>query len=119
MVHDTWDYVQPTGDPSGRVYVLDVWDNDEIMLSSCVSMLGVYEHLETALHAMDHIRLFEFRDIEVGQSLLVTSIKANKRRQEQERAQLVSWRRGPDDPNNHGCSTGTFNLHPGLKTHVI
>lgn len=117
MVMDVWDHCPPRGNPYGQIYMLDVYLNDEEPLQDHVKLIGVFTHLEAALHAMDHFAKYKYRDIEIGQSLVVTSVPIDKIRKRINF--LVSWKRGEDDTKRLGCGTGAFELHSGLRTSPV
>ena len=121
MVMDVWEHQLPSGMPHrDSAYILEVNTQDDEPFPSR-TLLGVFDCLEGALHAMDHLRKFRAHGshsiLKVKDSLVVTRVRKNTATMH--RSQLVTWERGEDDPVRHGCSTGQLDLHSGLRTHAV
>lgn len=84
----------------------------------------MFDALETAMHALNHLQNYKYRDIEVGQHFLVSCIKKNTLKTF--RYQLISWKRTEGEAKNQhgnpifGTADGAYTLHDhGLRTHDI
>ena len=69
MIMDVWDHVGPRGIPEGQTYLLSIYNDDEFFIpDNLVRLVGVFECLEGALHALEHMRRYS-DDVGAVQSL--------------------------------------------------
>lgn len=120
MVLDVWS--DPTGPPHAEdVYILERYpankDDDNFSRSNDVWLLGVFDCMEAALHALDHVSRYETSkwELHIGCRLMIYRLPRNTVRGF--RHILLSWKRGQD--LHLGITTGTFMLHSGLRTHPV
>lgn len=120
MVLDVW--TTPTGPPNADdIYILERYpandDNDDFCRSQDVWLLGIFDCLEAALHALDHVSKYDTStmQIDLGCRMMIYRMPRNTVRGF--RHQLVSWKRGPDVAL--GVPSGIFKLHDGLRTHSV
>lgn len=112
MVMDLYTCILPIHeDPS---YILEKWLHENGMAAR-VHDLGVFDHLETALYALDFMSRFDARDLKIDDCFVVLRMSKNslKRRP----VQLVRWICTGE--SKHGCFDGRFELLRGLRTHAV
>lgn len=77
--------------------------------------LGVFDHLESALHALDFVSRFYARDLEIDDYFAVSRMSKNSLNKRQ--VQLVIWTCTSESEN--GCFIGHVVLLQGLRTHDV
>ena len=118
MVMDV--YQNPRDAGKDDLYLLELFREGEdgyvyFSTDDCIEqLLGVFDTLEAALHAMD-IK-YEGGEFCGGNHLCVSSIRRNRARVC--RKELVSWRYESSCPNGPE-QRGSFTLHVGLRTHKV
>ena len=119
MVMDV--YHAPRYPREDDIYLLELFKEENGLLHFTSDdyverLLGVFETLEAALHAMDHNKNYENSDLCGGCHLCVSSVRRNRARIC--RNTLVSWEyesSSSNGPEKHG----KFTLHDGLRTHKV
>ena len=79
------------------------------------SLLGIFDLLETALHALDVVTKFKALDMEIDDQFIVSRHLKNSLRPGM--TPLVSWTCTALPKN--GCSVGKLELNPCLRTHDL
>ena len=115
MVMDIYDHCPPRGSHKDDMYILEIYSDKDFF--EIESLRGVFDCFEAAMHAMDHLRLYDYRAVEIGKHLLISSVRKNTLRFR--KYHLISWERLPDIKDKVGFSNGEFRLHDGLRTHAI
>lgn len=109
MVMDLYSYEIPIHEDP--IYTLEKWTET----SERPTNLGIFDQLETALHALDFVSKFNAGDLKVDDYFAVLRMAKNslKRRP----IQLVRWTCTGESKN--GCYVGRIELLQGLRTHAV
>ncbi len=111
MVMDVYDHLPPSGPPKDQIYLLAKVCDD------VVYVLGCFDYLETALHALNHLAQFQGNKLKEGDRYLVSRQARNTLRRS--RRPVMEWIRD-DGEARPGCPNGRFRvLDEGTRTHDI
>lgn len=122
MVMDVYRSLVPK--PSGAIYVLEkivelpfepknLYTSEE--LEPVVVLLGIFDELETALHALDLTSKYRARDMKERDSLEVRRIRKNTLNME--KTVMARWECTGE--SKKGIFEGRIQLCDGLRTHDV
>lgn len=118
---DVYDHIPLRKISPDVIYLLESFSDDFFTDDTYLHLYGAFENLETAMHALNHLKNYNGSEIEVGQHLLVSSVKKNTLKTFRHR--LISWERKDStviDERLSGATDGAFTLHDsGLRTHDV
>lgn len=120
---DVYDHITPHK-IENAIYLLESYRDNFFTDDAYKHLFGIFDSLETAMHALNHLQNYKYHEIEIGQHFLVSCVAKNTL--ETFRRRLISWEKKEDEvKNQHGVpisgnADGAFTLHDsGLRTHYI
>src|SRR3569833_2941329 len=110
MVMDVYMAVFPK--PKHPIFRLEKWNEES---SDPPTILGVFDELETALHALDVVSKFRANHMKVDDYYTVSRMSKNSL--EMRQVELVRWTCTGE--SERGCYFGKIELQQGLRTHDV